>query len=143
MNKLQDLSWNQDKKLQEEAIKYFSKDESFDFNSVIKDAPKELMSNLVDIIAAKKSDEQYKSIDGLLYLLQDLSWPGSGKALSLLKTFSKEMLLPHLENALKEASKENDDCWLGNLKILIKYHSFVKDDFKSIDLMQVLAKAAW
>ena len=28
MNKLQDLSWNQDKKLQEEAIKYFSKDEN-------------------------------------------------------------------------------------------------------------------
>ena len=31
------------------------------------------MANLVEIIANKKVDEQYKSIDGLLYLLQDLS----------------------------------------------------------------------
>ena len=63
--------------------------------------------------------------------------------MSLLKTFPKKILLPSLENTLKEASKENDDNWLGNLKMLIKYHSFTKGDFKNIDLIQVLEKAAW
>ena len=63
--------------------------------------------------------------------------------MSVLKTFPKEILLPPLENTLKEASKENDDIWLGNLKMLIKYHSFTKGDFKNIDLIQVLEKAAW
>ena len=134
MSKLQDLSWDKDRKLQEEAITYFSNAENFDFNILIKNAPKKLMANLVEIIANKKVDEQYKSINGLLYLLQDLSWPGSEKAISLLKTFPKEILLPPLENTLKEASKE---------KMLIKYHSFTKDDFKNIDLIQVLEKAAW
>lgn len=143
MNKFQDLSWKQDKRLQDEAIKYFSSDENFDFNNFIKDAPKEQMANLVEIIANKKFEEQYKSIDGLLYLLQDLSWPGSEKAMTLLKTFPKKILLPYLENALKEANKENDDNWLGNLKMLINYHSFTKDDFKNVDLEQVLEKAAW
>ena len=143
MSKLQDLSWDKDRKLQEEAITYFSNAENFDFNILIKNAPKKLMANLVEIIANKKADEQYKSIDGLLYLLQDLSWPRSEKAMSLLKTFPKEILLPPLENTLKEASKENDDNWLGNLKMLIKYHSFTKGDFKNIDLIQVLEKAAW
>ena len=143
MSKFQDLSWKQDKRLQDEAIKYFSSYENFDFNNFIKDAPKEQMANLVEIIANKKFEEQYKSIDGLLYLLQDLSWPGSEKAMTLLKTFPKKILLPYLENALKEANKENDDNWLGNLKMLINYHSFTKDDFKNVDLEQVLEKAAW
>lgn len=143
MCKFQNLSWKQDKRLQDEAIKYFSSDENFDFNNFIKDAPKEQMANLVEIIANKKFEEQYKSIDGLLYLLQDLSWPGSEKAMTLLKTFPKKILLPYLENALKEANKENDDNWLGNLKMLINYHSFTKDDFKNVDLEQVLEKAAW
>lgn len=143
MSKLQHLNWNQDKRLQDEAIKYFSIDENFDFNNLIKDAPKEQMGNLVEIIANKKIEEQYKSIDGLLYLLQDLSWPGSERALTLLKTFPKKILLPYLENALKEANKENDDNWLGNLKMLINYHSFTKDDFTNVDLEQVLEKAAW
>lgn len=143
MSKFQNLSWKQDKRLQDEAIKYFSSDENFDFNNFIKDAPKEQMANLVEIIANKKFEEQYKSIDGLLYLLQDLSWPGSEKAMTLLKTFPKKILLLYLENALKEANKENDDNWLGNLKMLINYHSFTKDDFKNVDLEQVLEKAAW
>lgn len=143
MCKFQNLSWKQDKRLQDEAIKYFSSDENFDFNNFIKDAPKEQMANLVEIIANKKFEEQYKSIDGLLYLLQDLSWPGSEKAMTLLKTFPKKILLPYLENALKEANKENDDNWLGNLKMLINYHSFTKDDFKNVDLEQVLEKASW
>lgn len=143
MNKLQDLSWDKDKSLQEEAVEYFSNDGSLDFNILLKESPKELMANLLEIIANKKPDEQYKSIDGLLYLLQDLSWPGSEKAMSLLKTFPKEILLPYLENTLKEADKENDDNWLGNLKMLIKYRSFTKDDFKNIDFIRVLEKAAW
>ncbi|WP_318676848.1 hypothetical protein [Treponema sp.] len=143
MCKFQNLGWKQDKRLQDEAIKYFSSDENFDFNNFIKDAPKEQMANLVEIIANKKFEEQYKSIDGLLYLLQDLSWPGSEKAMTLLKTFPKKILLLYLENALKEANKENDDNWLGNLKMLINYHSFTKDDFKNVDLEQVLEKAAW
>ena len=142
MSRIEDLSWDKDKESQEEAVKYFSNDESFDFNTLIKDAPKKLMANLVEIIANKELDEQYKSIDGLLYLLQDLSWPGSEKALSLLKSFPKEILLPHLEKTLQEAYKEDDDNWLGNLKMLIKYHSFTKNDFKSIDLAQVLEKVA-
>ena len=143
MCKFQNLSWKQDKRLQDEAIKYFSSDENFDFNNFIKDAPKEQMANLVEIIANIKFEKQYKSIDGLLYLLQDLSWPGSEKAMTLLKTFPKKILLLYLENALKEANKENDDNWLGNLKMLINYHSFTKDDFKNVDLEQVLEKASW
>ena len=143
MNKLEDLSWDNEKGLQEDAIKYFSNDEAFDFNIVIKDAPKKIMANLVEIIAKKKPEGQYKAIDGLLYLFQDLSWPGSEKSMSLLKKIPKEVLLPYLEKTLKEADKENDDNWLGNLKILIKYHSLTKDDFKNIDLIKVLEKAAW
>lgn len=143
MGKLQDLSWDKDKRLQEETVKYFSNDESLDFNILLKIAPKKTMANLVEIITNKRVEEQYKSINGLLYLLQDLSWPGSEQAMSLLKTFPKEILLPHLENTLKEAGKKNDDNWLGNLKMLVKYHSFTKDDFKNIDFIQILEKAAW
>ena len=143
MGKLQDLSWDKDKRLQEEAVKYFSNDESLDFNILLKIVPKKTMANLVEIITNKRVEEQYKSINGLLYLLQDLSWPGSEQAMSLLKTFPKEILLPHLENTLKEAGKKNDDNWLGNLKMLVKYHSFTKDDFKNIDFIQILEKAAW
>lgn len=143
MYKLEDLSWDNEEELQEEAIKYFSNDESFDFNIVIKPAPKKIMANLVEIVARKSAEEQYKAIDGLLSLLQDLSWPGSEKSMSLLEKFPKEILLPHLEKTLKEADKENDDNWLGNLRMLINYHSLTKEDFKNIDLMKVLEKAAW
>lgn len=143
MNKLKDLSWDMDKHIQEEAIRYFSCDEKFDFNIVIKESPKNLMANLVEIIATKNFIEQFKFCDGLLFLLQDLSWPGSEKALSILKTFPKDILLPYLEKTLKEADKENDDNWIANLNILIKCHSFTKDDFSNIDLIQVLKKSAW
>ena len=143
MNIFQELSWDKDKELQESTIKYFSNDESFDFNNLIKEAPKESMENLVEIVAKKNVDERYKFIDGLLFLLQDLSWPGAAKAMSLLKSIHKEKLLPYLENKLIEAYEENDDNWLGNLNILVKYHYFTKNDFKNIDLTKVLKKAAW
>ena len=143
ISRLQDLGWDKTQKIQEEAIKHFSNDESFDFNILIKDAPKKIMADLVEVVVAKNLDEQCKSINGLLYLLQDLSWPSSDRAMDLLKSFPKERLLPELESTLQEAYEENDDNWLGNLKMLIKYHSCSKDDFKNIDLVQVLEKAAY
>ena len=75
--------------------------------------------------------------------LEDLSWDKDKESQKeAIKYFPKEIVLPHLEKTLQEAYKEDDDNWLGNLKMLIKYHSFTKNDFKSIDLAQVLEIAA-
>lgn len=143
MNKLEDLDWNKDVGIQESAIKFFSNDKTLDLNSLIKTSPKCYLANLVEIISRKSLDEQYQSIDGLLYLLQDLSWPGSEKALTLLKNIPKEIISPYLEKSLDEADKENDDVWIANLKILIKSHSLTVENFKNLNLMDVLSKAAW
>ncbi len=140
---LDDLDWNKDNSTQESAINFFSDDDTLDLNLLIRTAPKSCLSNLVEIVFHKKPEEQYKSIDGLLYLLQDLSWPGSEKALNLLKKIPKETLLPYLEKSLYEANEENDDNWIANLTILVELHSFTRENFRNLDLLAVLSKAAW
>lgn len=140
---LDDLDWTKDKSIQEKAIQFFSKDNTLDFNLLLRTSSKNSLLNIVEVISHKPAEEQYKSIDGLLYLLQDLSWPGSEKALSLLKSFPKEIILPYLEKSLDEAKEENDDNWIANLKILVTFHSFISENFKNLDLMDVLSKAAW
>lgn len=140
---LEDLDWNKNKNTQERAIKYFSEENTLDFNSLIKTSPKSSLSNLVEVILRKRPEEQYKSIDGLLYLLQDLSWPGSEKALILLKNMPKEIILPYLEKSLAEANEENDDNWIANLKTLVIFHSLTTENFKNVDLLNILSKAAW
>ncbi len=63
MNKLEDLSWDKDKKTQEEAISFFSNDDSFNFNQLIKESPKKIMSNLVKVITNKKIGEHMDLIN--------------------------------------------------------------------------------
>ena len=44
---------------------------------------------------------------------------------------------------LSKKIEENDDNWIANLKILVTFHSFISENFKNLDLMDVLSKAAW
>jgi len=54
-------------------------------------------------------------IDRLTSFLADINWPGAYEALICLQDMGKPAL-EHVENAIKEATQQNDDMWLEYLQ---------------------------
>lgn len=136
---LESLSWNNDIETQQKGVKQLIEDESIDINQLIEQADKTCFQNIVLAVSQKNWENQYKAVDGLLILLQDLNWPGSLDGLNILKRLPRDIVLGPLENALKKAVKTFDDMWLSNLNILINHFNYTQKDFANIQIEHVIS----
>ena len=78
------------------------------------------------------------AIPALLYLLQDLNWPGSESAMLILTSISKEDLASHVETTINQAYTNNDFMWLGGLKVLARKMNFTPEDFCDGEIFKLL-----
>lgn len=136
---LETLSWSNDTETQQNGVRQLIEDDSVDINKLIEQADKTCLQNIVLAVSQKNWANQYKSVDGLLILLQDLNWPGSLDGLNILKRFPKDIVLGPLENALKKAVETSDDMWLSNLNLLIKHFSYTQKDFANIQIEYIMS----
>jgi hypothetical protein len=51
--------------------------------------------------------------------LKDINWPGSMIIIECLSKLDSEVLMPYLLTALTQEKLENDDLWIGGIKILL------------------------
>lgn len=131
---LESLSWNNDIETQQNGVRQLIEDDSVDINKLIEQADKTCFQNIVLAVSQKNWANQYKSVDGLLILLQDLNWPGSLAGLEILKKIPRNIVLGPLEKAFKKAAETFDDMWLSNLNLLIKHFSYTQKDFANIQI---------
>lgn len=135
---IEKLNWYNELGIREYAKSYLVRDKNLELDNIIQENDKCVWEKLVEVIAEKLYPANFSAVNGLLFLLKDLSWPGAEKGLELLKSFPREKLLPPLENALNEAFLLKDDIWVTNLNLLIRHFNYVQTDFSYINLTDVL-----
>ncbi len=79
-----------------------------------------------------------KSLSSLIWLLQDLNWPGVSNAFDILKSVNKDILITLLESSIKRAYLESDYMWLGGIKYFLMDAQICRNDFKNLDIYDFL-----
>ena len=143
MNNLNNLSWNRPRTEQEKTMDFLIANDNWDIQHCIQNASKDIWENLVYVLSKKENMIKEQALQGLLFLFKDLSWPGASMAFDIIKQIPKDKVLIDLEIALSDAFEENDGIWAANLKQVISYFKFTKNDFKKINLSKVLQISEW
>ena len=82
-------------------------------------------------------------IPELLGWLKDINWPGVNTIIELLRTVDTKSLVLHVEKVLIKAKDENDDLWIGGIKILLKQTKIRKEDFSNKGIYDILDSIDW
>lgn len=125
----QSLDWKHSKEEQDSAINNLSKVNEKYFYLIFDKTLKETWENAVLVIDKIGMPQNEFFIPTLLWLLQDVNWPGAVRAIDILLKQDKNILIPQLEEKIKEAYQNEDYMWLGGLKMLVKKCEYKSSDF--------------
>ena len=125
------LSWEYPKEKQNKAIDQLSVVDEQYFYLLFNKNLKETWENIVLVIEKIGFPKNEFFIPELLWLLQDVNWPGSMHAIDILLKQNKDVVIPKLEHTIKEAYQQEDYMWLGRLKLLVEKGNY--NEMKFID----------
>ncbi|RUT39338.1 DUF5071 domain-containing protein [Paenibacillus anaericanus] len=89
-------------------------------DSLITKSSKDQWHNAVKIIGKLDYSDQVQMVPQMLFLLQDVNWPGAVEATKIMESITPEELKPHIIRALVEANEENDTIWIAWIKEFIE-----------------------
>lgn len=113
------LDWNLSVDVQQKAIVELTRViTEEDIEKLIQPLGKQYWENSAKVIKQIGYPKNKKIIAGLLRWLQDMNWPGASICLECLQDIDVQILYPFVENAIKDASNNNDAMWLQVLKQL-------------------------
>ncbi|TXK80683.1 hypothetical protein [Paenibacillus sp. N3.4] len=117
---LDDLSWSKSEDVQSKAIKHLIDNITDEFiPSLIKDTGKDCWDNAIEIIKNIGITRTEFAIPWLIFLLKDLTWPGSLESINILKEYNNEKLIPFFDRALEQADLEGDTMWISGIEFVI------------------------
>lgn len=99
--------------------------------------------NAVSVLKKMGYPRNKKALPKLIWLLQDINWPGSMQAVEIIKGFDKSEIIIPVINAVKEACKEKDYMWIGGLKMIIEsidVYDEISNKYPEIDSVLRLAE---
>ena len=114
------LSWEYPKEEQNKAIEQLSIVDEQYFYLLFNKNLKETWENIVIVIEKIGFPKNEYFIPELLWLLQDVNWPGSMHSIDILLKQNKDVVIPKLEQTINEAYQQEDYMWLGGLKLLVE-----------------------
>lgn len=123
------LSWEYSQEEQNKAVDELSDMEEKYFALLFNRNMKETWENAVLVIDKIGVPKNEFFTPELLWLLQDVNWPGSMHAIDVLLKQNKDVVIPKLEQIIKEAYQQEDYMWLGGLKMLVKKGNYNKINF--------------
>ena len=135
------LSWEYPKEEQQKAINQLSVVDERYFGLLFNKNLKETWENVVVVIEKIGCPKNEFFIPELLWLLQDVNWPGSMHAIDVLLKQNKDIVIPKLEQTIKEAYQQEDYMWLGGLKLLVEKGNYNEMNFideNTLSLLNVL-----
>jgi len=103
-----DLDWKLPKETQDNAIKMLMNIDPQLCHLLIQPMLKSTWHNATIVIKSLGYPHNEQALDGLIWLLQDLNWPGITNAFEILKGIDKKILLPLLGKNVKKAYIEQD-----------------------------------
>jgi KaiC/GvpD/RAD55 family RecA-like ATPase len=100
--------------------------------------PKSTWHFVVEIIRELGYPRNRDALPSLVELMQDINWPGADEAMEIIKGIEKEVTVPIIENAIKEAYSEEDYQWLAGIKRMVKRSAIQKEDFSDETIYELL-----
>lgn len=132
------LSWECPKEEQSKAVDQLSVVDEQYFGLLFNKNLKETWENIVLVIEKIGVPKNEFFIPELLWLLQDVNWPGSMQAIDVLLKQNKDIVIPKLEQTIKEAYQQEDNMWLGGLKLLVEKGNYNKLNFVDENTLSLL-----
>jgi hypothetical protein len=123
------LNWKLPKDDQENAIRILSNLSNEQVDLLIPKYGKECWENAVSILQKMGYPRIKKAIPKLVWLLQDINWPGAREALEILKSIDKEIIVPYIEDGCVIAFNDKDEQWLEFIKFACDELGISRDDF--------------
>lgn len=112
-----------------------------DINAVFKMLEKQHWDYFCMLVESMQYPKDIEAIPSLIFLLQDINWPGARMALSLLESFGKDNIIEMVEFYLKEAFNNGDEMWIAGIKQLALKLDIKPTDFTDIDSYRWLLHA--
>ena len=140
---VEQLSWDQPEEMQKRAIRALSTLAPDELRWVLNSMRKDTWENAVQVIANVGYPGNQAVLPDLFWLLQDLNWPGSAQAMTLLASLDRAVLIPLLEAAFRKADREDDAMWIGGLNRLAEATKLQPADFQDARISEIRGKAAW
>lgn len=132
------LSWEYSLEEQNKAIDKLSDIEEKYYELLFNRKMKETWENAVFVIDKIGVPKNEFFIPELLWLLQDVNWPGSTHAIDVLLKQNTDIVIPQLEKKIKEAYQQGDYMWLGGLKLLVEKGNYNELNFVDENTLSLL-----
>ena len=132
------LSWKYPKEEQNKAIDQLSVVDEQYFCLLFDKNLKETWENVVFVIEKIGFPKNEFFVPELLWLLQDVNWPGSMHAIDILLKQNKDVVIPKLEQTIKEVYQQEDYMWLGGLKLLVEKGNYNEMNFIDENTLSLL-----
>ncbi len=137
------LSWDLPEEVQLSAIERLGEIDDEHTPLLIQNDGKNCWNNAVKVLQNIGYPRNRLAIPRLIWLLQDLNWPGVPAAFEVLKDINKSILVPHIENALQQAFEFEDFMWIGGIQRLVEALNITEDDFQYKEVYALLKLSDW
>lgn len=140
---INNLSWDLPEKVQLSSIKSLMEIDNEYIPLLIQDNKKNCWNNAVKVIDNMGYPRNKLALPRLIWLMQDMNWPGVPMAIEILKGIDKKVIIPSIEGALSKAAEDKDYMWMGGIHRLINELNISEDDFNQKEIYQFLKLADW
>ena len=129
--KIRELDFKLPMTVQQNAVDCLMKTEDKYLNLLFDTKLKCTWENSVKIIDKIGFPRNEVLLPKLIWLLQDINWPGALMAAEILKSIEKRTLVPLVEKAIIQAYEYEDYMWIGGLKMVVDKKPILKEDFNN------------
>ncbi|MBQ7011413.1 MAG: hypothetical protein IJN63_06870 [Clostridia bacterium] len=139
---IEKLDWSYALPDQNSAVALLSSmSEQYDTQLIFDKKRKCTWENAVKVIELIGYPKNAALLHNIIWLLQDVNWPGALHGIEILAALDKRVVIPLIEEALFEADEKDDSMWIGGLKMLSNRLKLTCEDFSDAELWAVFTKA--
>ncbi len=136
-----ELDWSYPTEIQSRAVNFLSKVDEEYIVLIFDKKLKSTWENAVKVIRRIGFPKNKPVLSGLVWLLQDVNWPGAMESMEILSSIEKTAVIPIIEEALLKADAEHDTMWIGGINLLVEKAGYVSADFRDGSILEILKKA--
>ncbi|MBM7616428.1 DUF5071 domain-containing protein [Alkaliphilus hydrothermalis] len=140
---VEQLSWDYPKESQQKAMKSLLEIDVKLINLLIQEDKKSTWENALIVLEKLSYSHYIQAVPKLIWLLQDMNWPGVPIAVDIMKKVNINHLIHCVEEALIKAEAEEDYMWIAGIQSVIDTLNIRVSDFQRKEIYEYLKLADW
>jgi len=136
------FNWSLPQEVQDDAVKKFldlAEEEDYALLPII--GEKRTWENATHAIKSAGYPKNKQALPGLMFLFQDINWPGALESVAILKDIDRRVVMPFIAAAIKDAFDSKDYQWLWGIRCFLNDAQICKSEFEEEDVYDLLAHA--